>query len=83
MILAVPTIHLNGTSKQELLDGYINALDALREAHKRLAATCPNGRDYYPQGSEAINVAMQNHEGRMARIKFVMDELQEIAEAIC
>ena len=39
MTIAIPTIHLNGTSREALLQGYRDAIDALREAERKLAAT--------------------------------------------
>jgi hypothetical protein len=50
-MVIIPTIHLNGSSKKDLLDelrAAISSIDAAIDATRR---TCPNGRDYYPQGS--------------------------------
>lgn len=44
-----PLVHLNGTSKQELIEQRANAIDALTEAGRQLAFAGPNGRDYYPE----------------------------------
>jgi hypothetical protein len=80
--LAVPTVHLNGTSKDALLEQFCDAIDAVHEAGKKLAAACPNARDYYPQGNEATSEAMRQHEARMLKLKSVADDLQAIAEAL-
>jgi hypothetical protein len=53
-----PTVHLNGTSKEHLLDAAQAALTATREARDKLQATYPNGRDYYPQGDVAHRLAV-------------------------
>lgn len=82
MTLSVPTIHLNGTSEKELMAQLSNALDALEGAMTALRAANPNGRDYYPQGSEAIVEAGRQHSARVAKIKSVYDELELIGEAI-
>jgi hypothetical protein len=78
----IPTIHSNGTSKQSLLDGYCDAIDALHAAGSKLAAAYPNGRDYYVQDGDAIGAAMKQHEARLAKLKEVIGELEAIALAI-
>lgn len=77
-----PTIHLNGTSKEALVEGYRNAIHALHEAGRELAKTYPNGRDYYPQGEQAIHRAMDEHESRMNRLRGIIGELEEIVMEI-
>jgi hypothetical protein len=46
-----PTLHLNGTGKNDLRDEYAAAYDAIDKAIEALAAATLNGRDYYPQRS--------------------------------
>ena len=41
--LAHPTVHLNGTSKADLLEGYIDAIRALRVAKDKLNKAGPTG----------------------------------------
>jgi len=80
--LMVPTVHLNGTSRDELSRQVCQAYAAVVEAGRALAASAPNGRDYYPQGQDAIIRAMTQHELRMRKLREVADELQHIAEQI-
>lgn len=80
--LAVPTIHLNGSSRDDLLEGYSKAITALEAAGRKLAAAYPNGRDYYVQSGDAIGVAMRQHEARMNKLREIVVELEEIAQAI-
>lgn len=47
-----------------------------------LANAAPNGRDYYPQGPGALKQAQEEHQNRMARLRSVYAELQQLAEAI-
>jgi hypothetical protein len=82
MSLTIPTIHLNGTSRKGLLDPMREAVHKLHEAGTALAQTAPHGRDYYPQSGEAIYAAQKEHQARMAKIRSVVDELEEIAIAI-
>lgn len=79
--LAVPTVHLNGTSKEALLDQISDALAALAEAHSKLSAAAPNARDYYMQGL-AFGRALSQHVGRVKKIQSVIAELQAIGEKI-
>jgi hypothetical protein len=80
--LAVPTIHLNGTAKSDLLEAYCEAIHALHQAGTAMAKTYPNGRDYYPQGATALNQAMDQHDDRMNRLRGIIKELEVIAEAV-
>lgn len=73
-----PTIHLNGTSRQRLLDDLTAAADAMREAHRAVCNASPNARDYYPQGSDAFGAADDEHRARLARLESVLAELNEL-----
>jgi hypothetical protein len=48
----VPTIHLNGTSGQDLKAEYYAAFEAIEAAVEALAAATSNARDFYPQGAD-------------------------------
>jgi hypothetical protein len=80
--MLVPTIHLNGTSRESLLQGYCNAVHALQQAVTAVALACPHGRDYYPQGDGAIHMAMREHEARITKLLEVIKELETIAEKV-
>jgi hypothetical protein len=82
MALKVPTIHLNGTSKRDLLDGYKAAYLAVGDAIEKLQATSPHGRDYYVQDDKATSQAIAQHVVRLAKLDDVRKELLEIAIAI-
>ncbi len=80
--MMTPTIHLNGTAAQSLLDGYCDAANATLAALEAVARTAPNARDY-PQGPEVYCVARAEHDSRLARLRAVLAELNELAEAVC
>ena len=80
--LALPTVHLNGTSSADLLGALCNAADAVRAAIEAHAQTFPNGRDYYPQGDRAIHAATEQHSARWHKLNEVREELTSIALAI-
>ena len=82
MTLAIPTVHLNGTSREELMEQLLNAVEALRVAIDAVSAACPNGRDYYVQGPDATQEALRQHANRLHNLTAVRVELNEIAEAI-
>jgi hypothetical protein len=80
--LTTPTVHLNGTSKADLLAPYEQAYRALGDAIEAVQKTGPNGRDYYVQGPGVINLASTEHGFRLKRLQAVRDEILEIFQAI-
>lgn len=60
-----PTIHLNGTGGEALMSDLIETNNALRAAIAALEKMAPNGRDYYPQGNDAISEASKEHRARI------------------
>jgi hypothetical protein len=79
--LTHPTVHLNGTSRTALTEGYVNAMTAVEAAISAMSMTYPNGRDYYLQGQRAIQLAMDQHAARLAAVAQVRAELEELAFA--
>ncbi len=77
--MRTPTININGTSSKELLDGFRKAHRAVSDAMNALNEAAPNGRDYYPQGPDALREAQQEHRARLEKLQSVKTELQEIA----
>ena len=80
--MQAPLIHLNGTSRQSLLDQLCDAGEAVRKAMDALCQASPNGRDYYPLGPEAYKRALDEHQSRYDRLTSVRRELEELTEAI-
>ena len=80
--LAVPTVHLNGTSKQELLEQQSNARHKISEAITALRHTAPHGRDYYVQGNSAFREAQKQHCNRVRQLEAVLNELLQISLAV-
>jgi hypothetical protein len=77
-----PTIHMNGTSSRELLDQLCKAMLAISKAQEALSNAAPNGRDYYPQGGEALRMALDQHCARVRKLAEVRKELKAIADHI-
>lgn len=86
-----PTIHLNGTSGEELLKGYNKAALALGEALIALQDAFPHPRDYYPQHRDtdatgalpgAFQQAAQEMRLRIECVRKVRDEIHQIRNTI-
>jgi len=80
--LTTPTVHLNGTGRQNLIDQYADAYQALNDALQVLALSHPNARDYYVQGPDAFPRAADEHDDRMQRFTTVRDELLALYNAV-
>lgn len=76
--MMVPTVHLNGTSRDELLNQIRDAHQAVGAAMDALRKATPHGRDYYPQGPDAILSAQAEHEDRMQKLAAVRAQLEII-----
>lgn len=80
--LPVPSIHLNGTSKESLTDALREAYQAIGDAYMVHRETAPNARDYYPQGPQAFQKAREAFEARCRKLVEVREELLAIFEGI-
>jgi hypothetical protein len=78
----VPTIHYNGTSKDELIAQLAASAGALRQAMSTMEKACPHPRDYYIQHAAVWPLARGEHDRRVARVRGVLDEIYEILDAI-
>jgi hypothetical protein len=77
-----PTIHLNGTSAEVLLDQLVAAGKSLQQTIECLCDAAPNARDYYPQGQSAFGEAQREHQAREQKLREVLVELQALAEHV-
>lgn len=84
--LVFPTIHLNGTSAEFLLEDIACANGLLRDSLVALQRCTPNARDYYMTNN--LNLAgdrfvfqraMAQHAARLASVQAVIMELDAIA----
>ncbi len=80
--MRIPTIHLNGTGKERLLNAYETALASLEQAYNDLKQAAPNGRDYYVQGNTALDEATIEHMRRLRSVDEAMRDIGEIVEGI-
>ena len=80
--LALPTIHLNGTGPDTLMDSYDTASLALSDAALALRRVELNARDYYVQGPDAFRRAQEEHAARLDRLDAIRAEIIAITEHI-
>ena len=65
----IPTIHLNGTGSKTLYAEYHAAYKAIGAAIDAMAATTCNGRDFYPQGSDAFYKARDERDEVLTKLR--------------
>lgn len=80
--MRIPTVHMNGTGGDDLLDQVTEAAQAIGTAVTKLRAAWPNGRDYYIQGESATKEAMHEWWLRVEKLHEVRSDLETIAEGI-
>lgn len=84
--MKIPTVHLNGTAKQDLIDQVTDARRAVTAARRALNLAYPHGRDYYVQdrggAGVAHRIAVNEHVERDRKLKAVEDELETILKGI-
>jgi hypothetical protein len=73
-----PTLNINGSSADDLIQPRIAAYDALQAAIKALQQVTPNGRDY-PGDNDACVADRDKHYGRLSALHAIAAEI--IAEA--
>jgi len=77
-----PTVHLNGTGRQELVGQIADIAEALESAIATMRAGWPHGRDYYPQGAAALEAAQAVYLARAQVLDAMRDEFMTEALAI-
>jgi len=79
--LVLPVVHLNGTSREELMDQREKAWEAIGDAFEAVKQMAPNGRDYYPIDG-LLEKAIEQHKRRLRTLQELQDELQEEIDRI-
>lgn len=75
--IQMPTVHMNGTSRQTLLDGYLAASDAVERLREAMAGIEFNARDYYVEGPEAWDRALTSRSDAV----WMMNSLRDYIDA--
>jgi len=75
-----PLVHLNGTSKESLMDQLDAVYYALGEAYDKMKRAAPNRRDYYPLPGNWWDEAVAQQRRRLQAIDDLRENIaQEIA----
>jgi|TARA_R110000824_G_scaffold199750_1_gene383736 hypothetical protein len=74
-----PIVHLNGTSGESLVEQRLDIVEALVEVEKAIGQAWPHGRDFYPQGPDALAAAQQVWKERVRVVADLRDEINEEA----
>jgi hypothetical protein len=78
----IPTIHTNGTGKDTLTAEYYAAYKAIKESINTLLDATLNGRDYYPQGSDAFYQAREERQDALSKLHQVKIYIEEVITGI-
>ena len=78
----IPTIHLNGTSKDTLTVEYYTAYKAIKESINTLLDATLNGRNFYPQGSDAFYQASEERQDALSKLHQVKSYIEEMITGI-
>ena len=78
--MTLPTVHLNGTSRDVLVEQRTEVGQALNAALDALVGASPHGRDYYPQGDNALAKAQKEWQERATMLRNMRDDI--MAEAL-
>lgn len=76
----LPSIHLNGTSPETLLNEYEDVCTALSKAVEALEKATCNPRDFYVQGDGAWQKARDERTAMFQKLKEVQDYANAWAE---
>lgn len=85
--MMIPSIHLNGTSKEELLNQVKENALAISSTIETLQHNRPHGRDYYPQNRtadiyDAYRKASEEYEARITSLKTMYQDFVALFNAI-
>jgi hypothetical protein len=75
-----PQLNMNGTSKEKLMEYWMDAMHKLREAIEVMQKQSDllNGRDFVPQGGDNWRKARAEHLERMKKLQSVYDDVEKI-----
>ena len=74
-------VHLNGSGKKNLIDGYLEAARTVNASIVKICEHYPHMRDYYAldNGDELFKQAQQQHYDRIDKLREIALELNTIA----
>lgn len=78
----IPTVHWNGDTQQTLTDQNMAVYRAADKLLTALNEAGPNGRNFYPQGPQALWDAQVEHKARWEAVNKIKRDMEEIILAI-
>jgi hypothetical protein len=83
-VIVAPVVHINGSGKEGLSEGYRKAWEALDKAHKAVCETAPHMRDYYvlQDGAETFHKAQDHHLVRLAALEALKADYEALWSAV-
>lgn len=76
--MMIPSVHLNGTGKANLLSELEEAHNALLVADQKLRQVTVHGRDYYVQGPSAYAQAREEMDRRILALDQIMRDMRAL-----
>lgn len=81
-----PMVHLNGSSKKDLLKQASDVYCACTDLLEKMAQATPNGRDYYPISDSALSKAREEHQEFVLQVRklqdFMMERMEYLADLL-
>jgi hypothetical protein len=74
--MILPSVHLNGTGRTMLLDGYKEAYEKLQEFKDSFHTIEFNARDYYVQSPTAFSEARTQRDSQLNAVRRLMEYLE-------
>lgn len=81
-MVTIPTVHMNGDTREELIRVNMRVYEKAGDLLTALYQSGPNGRNFYPQGVEAIIHAAEEHRDRIEAVQRIKAEMEEIVHAL-
>lgn len=81
-MITAPIPNLNGSSKDDLIEGWHAAWLALHESLQMLANCSPHPRDFQISPAGDYELAREEHRARYAAVQAVMADLRVLAESV-
>lgn len=81
-MVTIPTVHLNGDTREELVKQNMAVYRAAGKLLEALGEAGPNGRNFYVQGPQAMKHATDEHVARLAAVEKIQREMEEIVLAL-
>jgi hypothetical protein len=80
--MITPTIHMNGDTAKTLTGQWKAVYTASNALLEALRLARPHGRNFYPQGEQAISIAQNEHQQREQAVLTIVEDIGKMMKAI-